>query len=353
MEITSGKTRRESLVQLSATAGAAKTGVSAASATANPQILARSVTCFLPCDLDSGFVKDDTPPKAGQDRPTNRFNQQSSAQPGRPERVSAKVGNPPRADSQRGYQASDGSLKGLSRARVYLIGTNRHLLAGSRREVVKHVYSNAATPAMRKRNVSGQLESVLAISLRPVKRAPIGRMQHKAGLTAHRGYQVMTKPIIPKTMAWKAVALAAGLALGVLSYPVCAVPASGGAVQNPTVADQSSVVVENGEKSASITLARTAGGITQIAVARPGFFSKAYVTMVTASGPTVEDAAMAVAVLQTFTNLNQQALFAGTDSITLAYNQTKPSYVISELERAKLISPLEAQAARTAFDTLQ
>jgi len=163
----------------------------------------------------------------------------------------------------------------------------------------------------------------------------------------------MTKPIIPKTMAWKAVALAAGLALGVLSYPVCAAPASGGAVQNPTVADQSSVVVENGEKSASITLARTAGGITQIAVARPDFFAKAYVTMVTASGPTIEDAAMAVAVLQTFTNLNQQALFAGTDSITLAYNQTKPSYVISELERAKLISPLEAQAARTAFNTLQ
>jgi hypothetical protein len=62
---------------------------------------------------------------------------------------------------------------------------------------------------------------------------------------------------------------------------------------------------------------------------------------------------MAVAVLQTFTNLNQQALFAGTDSITLAYNQTKPSYVISELERAKLISSLEAQAARTAFDILQ
>jgi hypothetical protein len=123
--------------------------------------------------------------------------------------------------------------------------------------------------------------------------------------------------------------------------------------QNPTVADQSSVVVENGEKSASITFARTAGGITQIAGSRPDFFAKAYVTMVTASGPTIEDAAMAVAVLQTFTNLNQPALFAGTDSITLAYNQTKPSYVISELERAKLISPLEAQAARTAFDTLQ
>jgi hypothetical protein len=68
MEITSGKTRLESLVQLSATAGAAKTGVSAASATANPQILARSVTCFLPCDLASGLVKADIPPKAGDCR---------------------------------------------------------------------------------------------------------------------------------------------------------------------------------------------------------------------------------------------------------------------------------------------
>src|SRR5215469_18316344 len=44
MEITSGKTRLESLVQLSATAGAAKTEVNAASARANPQILARPIT---------------------------------------------------------------------------------------------------------------------------------------------------------------------------------------------------------------------------------------------------------------------------------------------------------------------
>src|SRR6516225_7895040 len=59
MEITSGKTRLESLVQLSATAGPAKTDVNTASATANPQVLARSVTCFPPCDLASGLVKDD------------------------------------------------------------------------------------------------------------------------------------------------------------------------------------------------------------------------------------------------------------------------------------------------------
>jgi phospholipid transport system substrate-binding protein len=39
----------------------------------------------------------------------------------------------------------------------------------------------------------------------------------------------MTKPIMPKTMAWKAVALAAGLGFGILSYPVRAAPASGGA----------------------------------------------------------------------------------------------------------------------------
>jgi hypothetical protein len=143
-------------------------------------------------------------------------------------------------------------------------------------------------------------------------------------------------------------------AVAFLAGVVSASPVSAAeTLQNHPIVDQNSVVVQNGEKSASITLARATGGITQIAIARPDFFGKAYVTLVTASGPTIEDAAMAVAVLQTFTNLNQQGLFAGTDSITLAYNQTKPSYVISELERAKLISPLEAQAARTAFDTLQ
>jgi hypothetical protein len=146
-----------------------------------------------------------------------------------------------------------------------------------------------------------------------------------------------------------------GLATAVfLTSAVSASPVSAAeTLQSPTVADQNSVVVQDGEKSASITLARTTGGITQIAIARPDSFAKAYVTLVTASGPTIEDAAMAVAVLQTFTNLDQQALLAGTGSITLAYNQTKPSYVISELERVKLISPLEAQAARTAFNTLQ
>jgi hypothetical protein len=75
--------------------------------------------------------------------------------------------------------------------------------------------------------------------------------------------------------------------------------------------------------------------------------------MVTASGPTRDEAAMAAAILQTFTNLDQQTSFADTDSITFAYNQTKPSYVISELERVKLISPAEAEAARTALGSLQ
>jgi phospholipid transport system substrate-binding protein len=35
-------------------------------------------------------------------------------------------------------------------------------------------------------------------------------------------------PIVPKTSLWKAVALAAGLGLGMLSYPVHAAPSSGG-----------------------------------------------------------------------------------------------------------------------------
>ena len=40
--------------------------------------------------------------------------------------------------------------------------------------------------------------------------------------------QARCLPIVPKTSLWKAVALAAGLGLGVLSYPVHAAPASGG-----------------------------------------------------------------------------------------------------------------------------
>ena len=53
MEITSRRTRLESLVQLSATAGAAKVAVEAASAKIKPQdlyIFARLFTCFLPSD---------------------------------------------------------------------------------------------------------------------------------------------------------------------------------------------------------------------------------------------------------------------------------------------------------------
>jgi hypothetical protein len=82
-------------------------------------------------------------------------------------------------------------------------------------------------------------------------------------------------------------------------------------------------------------------------------FQNAYVTMVTASGPTRDEAAMAAAILQTFTNLDHQTSFAGANSITFAYNQTKPSYVISELERVKLIHRTEAEAARAALDSLQ
>jgi phospholipid transport system substrate-binding protein len=40
--------------------------------------------------------------------------------------------------------------------------------------------------------------------------------------------QARCLPIVPKTSLWKAVALVAGLGLGVLSYPVHAAPASGG-----------------------------------------------------------------------------------------------------------------------------
>jgi hypothetical protein len=123
--------------------------------------------------------------------------------------------------------------------------------------------------------------------------------------------------------------------------------------QDHTMRDQYGITVQNGEKSVSITFQRSSRGITQIGIDRLDTFRNAYVTMVTASGPTRDEAAMAAAILQTFTNLDQQTSFVDTDSITFAYNQTKPSYVISELERVKLISPAEAEAARTALDSLQ
>jgi phospholipid transport system substrate-binding protein len=40
--------------------------------------------------------------------------------------------------------------------------------------------------------------------------------------------QVASKPIVPKTKAWKAAALATGLGIALLAYPAHAVPASGG-----------------------------------------------------------------------------------------------------------------------------
>jgi phospholipid transport system substrate-binding protein len=42
-------------------------------------------------------------------------------------------------------------------------------------------------------------------------------------------HQGICRPIVPKTPLWKAVALAAGLGLGMLSYPVQSAPLSGGA----------------------------------------------------------------------------------------------------------------------------
>jgi hypothetical protein len=123
--------------------------------------------------------------------------------------------------------------------------------------------------------------------------------------------------------------------------------------QNYPITEQDVITVQNGDKSSSIIFPRLSGGITQIGIERLDAFQNAYVTMVTASGPTRDEAAIAAAILQTFTNLEQQTSFADTDSITFAYNQTKPSYVISELERVKLISPAEAEAARTALGRLQ
>jgi len=123
--------------------------------------------------------------------------------------------------------------------------------------------------------------------------------------------------------------------------------------QNHAITEENVITVQNSDKSSSIIFPRSSGGITQIGIERLDAFQNAYVTMVTASGPTEDEAAMAAATLQTFTNLKQQSSFVNTASITFAYNQTKPSYVISELERAKLISPAEAHAARTAFNSLQ
>jgi hypothetical protein len=123
--------------------------------------------------------------------------------------------------------------------------------------------------------------------------------------------------------------------------------------QQRTIADQTGIIVQNGEKSASIILARTARGITEIGIERLDSFPSTFLTMVTASGPTREDAAIVGATIQTFTNLNQQSWFADTNTITFTYNKTKPSHVISKLERAKLISPVEAQVARNTFDRLR
>ena len=40
--------------------------------------------------------------------------------------------------------------------------------------------------------------------------------------------RAVSQPIVPKTPSWKAAALAAGLGIGMLSYPLHAAPASGG-----------------------------------------------------------------------------------------------------------------------------
>ena len=141
------------------------------------------------------------------------------------------------------------------------------------------------------------------------------------------------------------------------AFLVTVVSASPGApaeaFQNLIMQGADSVTVQNGDKSTSINFQRPTGGITQIGLEHLDFSPNAYVTMITASGPTRQDAVMAAATLQTFTTLSQQSSFVDHESITFAYNQMRPTYVISELERAKLISPVEAQAARTAFYSLE
>jgi len=137
-----------------------------------------------------------------------------------------------------------------------------------------------------------------------------------------------------------------------LTVAVSASPDSvAGALLNQPVTQQNTGNDQNGGESLSISFLRSSGGITQVAVERLDF-PNTYITMVTASGPTRNDAALAAATLLTFTNLNPQASFVGTNSITFSYNQSKPSYVISELERVKLISLAEAKTVKAALDKL-
>jgi hypothetical protein len=123
--------------------------------------------------------------------------------------------------------------------------------------------------------------------------------------------------------------------------------------QSHNITDYQGIIVQNGEKSSSIKFPRSSGGITQIGIERRDTPTNSYITVVTASGQTSDDAAMAAATLQTFTNMDQQASFVDAGSITFAYNQTKPNYVISELERTKLISAAEAETARMALHSLE
>jgi hypothetical protein len=116
------------------------------------------------------------------------------------------------------------------------------------------------------------------------------------------------------------------------------------------IADTNGISVRSGEKSTSISFERPNGGITQIGIERLDFIPEVYVTMVTASGPTTSDVVLAAATLKTFTNLNEQNSFFDAASITFAYNQSRPGYVISELGRAKLLSSAEARAARIAVE---
>src|SRR5437588_5413620 len=65
------------------------------------------------------------------------------------------------------------------------------------------------------------------------------------------------------------------------------------------IASQNDINVTMFEKSAIITFPKPTGGITQIGIEHLDFSPNAFITMVTASGPTRDVAAMAIATLQT------------------------------------------------------
>jgi hypothetical protein len=110
--------------------------------------------------------------------------------------------------------------------------------------------------------------------------------------------------------------------------------------------------IQDNGTSLSVSFEKPQGGITSMSFS-PTVVPGTYITSVKASGQNDDTAQLAAIALKLDQNLQEQRLFAGEHSFTFAYNQAKPSYIISELERSKLISPTEAQAARDAFAGFQ